>query len=333
MSDDGGARVVVAVVADDTPYCATGPELLADRLFSLGASAVSELPEDQGGVGHGAGGGADVGAGGGVRLVADLPASALDRLDVPFELLEHDPTWEDAWRDHAVAVPVGQRLLLRPEWVDADVRGAAADDLSSPDALDSADRLDSADALNSADCLDSAPRIEVVLDAAHAFGSGSHPTTRLCLEAIEGLGADLVGARVLDVGSGTGVLGVAALVLGAGSLVALDVDAAAIAATRRTAELNGVTDRVIEVSSRSVSEVTAEHGPFDLALANLLVPIIESIGADLAAAVAPGGHLVLSGLLADPSTRQVQRAIDVTGLRPADIGVAELDGWVSLVNR
>ena len=300
MSDDADARVVVAVLADDTPYCATGTELLADRLFSLGASAVSEMPGDDGGR---------------VRLVADLPVESLDRLDVPFELLEHDPTWEDSWQDHAAAVPVGERLLLRPEWVDADVRGAAAD---SPDPADS---------------LDSAPPIEVVLDAAHAFGSGSHPTTRLCLEAIERLGADLVGARVLDVGAGTGVLGVAALVLGAGSLVAVDIDPAAIATTRRTAELNGVTDRVIEVSSRGVAEVTAEHGPFDLVLANLLIPIIETLGPELAAAVAPGGRMILSGLLADPSTRQVQRAIDVTGLRPADAGVAELDGWAVLVDR
>ncbi|MBS1838759.1 MAG: 50S ribosomal protein L11 methyltransferase, partial [Actinobacteria bacterium] len=236
------------------------------------------------------------------RLVADLPARALDRLDGPYEVLEHDPSWDDAWRDHATAVPVGDRLLLRPEWVTAEPADAG--------------------------------RVEIVLDAAHAFGSGSHPTTRVCVEALEGLADELAGARVLDVGSGTGVLGVAALVLGAGSLVAVDVDSPAVAATDRTAELNGVSDRLVEVSSRTVAEVSADHGPFDVVVANLLIPIIETLGPDLAAAVAPGGRLILSGLLADPSLRQVDRALAAIGSSEVwETGggrAADLHGWVAV---
>jgi len=279
----GDGRVVVAVDAEDTPWCSTGVELVSDRLFSLGASAVSELAGD----------------GGRLRLVADLPARALDRLDGPYEVLEHDPSWNDAWRDHATAVAVGDRLLLRPEWVTADPADVG--------------------------------RVEIVLDAAHAFGSGSHPTTRLCLEALEGLADELAGARVLDVGSGTGVLGVAALVLGAGSLVAVDVDPAAVAATGRTAGLNGVSEWVVEVSSRLVAEVTVDHGAFDVVLANLLIPIIETLGPELAAAVAPGGRLILSGLLADPSTGQVERALVAIGVNFGASNELDRDGWAAVV--
>lgn len=305
--DQDVSRLVVAVEVEDTPWCATGSELVADRLFSLGASAVSEMDRDLP-VGDQR-----------QRLVADLPVAALDALTgagLTFALLEVDPTWNDTWRDHAVAVPVGERLILRPEWVPA---------VRSPGGL--------------------GDRIEVVLDAADSFGSGSHPTTRLCLAAVERLVQP--GDRVLDVGSGTGVLGVGALLLGAGSLVAVDVDPAAVIATRRTAELNGVVDRVVEVSDRRLGDVVDELGPFDLVVANLLIPIIEDLGPDLSRAVAPGGRLVLGGLLDDTHDHrvgrgeltanidrgrtQVDRAITAAGLDMALLEVARGDGWAAVV--
>ena len=311
-----GDRSVVSVAVDDTPWCATGAELVADRLFALGASAVSELV-DADGVGP--------------RLVGDLPSSALGALTdsgLVFEVLEVDPTWNDGWRDHATVVTVGERLALRPEWVAGRGGGSDGGDADQDDAEVGTGQNDGA-----ADGV-SGGRVEIVLDAADAFGSGSHATTRLCLEAVERLGSEgsLLGARVLDVGSGTGVLGVAALLLADGaSLVAVDVEPAAVAATVRTAELNGVSDRVVEVSDRPVADVVAAHGPFDLVLANLLVPIIEALGSDLAAAVAPGGHLVLSGLLSDPETGQVDRAVAALGHDVEVRHVLATDGWAAVV--
>ena len=104
-----------------------------------------------------------------------------------------------------------------------------------------------------------------------------------------------------------------------------------MAATVRTAELNGVSDRVVEVSDRPVADVVAAHGLFDLVLANLLVPIIEALGSDLAAAVAPGGHLVLSGLLSDPETGQVDRAVAALGHDVEVRHVLATDGWAAVV--
>lgn len=279
---DEDPRVVVVVTAEDTPYCATGVDLVADRLFGLGASAVSEMPET-GGLG--------------TRLVADLPGRSIDVLSssgVDFEVVEVDPTWSEGWRSHAEVVPVGDRLLVRPEWVARD-----------------------------ADLI--CGRAEVVVDAADAFGSGSHPTTRLCLAALERLVT--AGEAVLDVGCGTGVLGIAALLLGAGSLVAVDVDPAAAAATLGTARLNGVAARVTEVSLRPLPDVTDELGPFDLVLANLLIPTIEGLGHDLPSAVAAGGHLVMSGLLPE----HVDRAVAAVGADPAQVEVLEEDGWAAVV--
>ena len=286
-------RYVVLVPVGDALHA----ELVADRLLSLGASAVSEV----------------AGEDGRVALVADLlprAVAVLEAAGVDVAILTPDASWADGWRDHAVAVVAGQRFVVRPEWVPRDDAHAG--------------------------------RIEVVVDAAHAFGSGSHATTRLCLEALEGhvdqLPAD---CRVLDVGCGTGVLGAAALLSGAGSLVAVDVDPAAVESTRRTLFLNGVGERAVEVSQRTVAEVADDHGPFDLVLANLLIPIVEDLGPAMSAALAPSGSLIVSGLLAEGDPRvgsnrasgHVARAGASLGDEVDVVEVLESEGWAALVCR
>ncbi len=274
-----GPRVVVAVPVD-------GPtaDVVADELFGLGASAVSELDD-----------------GTGVALVADLPARAAGLLDRPHRVLEPEPDWSDGWQAHAGTVRVG-RLAVRPSWVAPD---GVSRGVEPGVVADGAGR--------------GAGDVEVVLDAAEAFGSGSHPTTRLCLAQVERLVRP--GDRVLDVGCGTGVLGVAALLLGAGRLTAVDIDPAAVRATAGTARLNRVADRT-QASTTPLEQV---RDRFDLVLANLLIPAIELLGADLARVVAPGGHLVVSGVLAG----QVDRVGAALGAAPAS--VTGEDGWAALV--
>src|SRR5690606_33204208 len=129
--------------------------------------------------------------------------------------------------------------------------------------------------------------IEVLVEPGSAFGSGSHPTTRLCLAAVERLITG--GETVVDVGCGSGLLGVAAALLGAARVDAIDIDPEAVRATAEVAVLNGVADEV-HVSGSPLVEVS---GGFDLVLANLLVPIIEELGPTLAARCAPGGTVLL----------------------------------------
>jgi len=292
-------RLPVEIVVQDA-----AAELVADRLFALGASAVSERP----------------GVDRSVVLVADVdPATVLDaRGDVlaGFEgvlgarILDQDPSWDTAWHDSARAWRCGERLLVRPHWVPS----------SSPSPPSSPSSSRSTSSPPPEVRFGASERIEVVLDPGPAFGAGSHPSTRACLAALEPLAP--AATRVLDVGCGTGVLGIAALLLGAAGLTAIDIDPAAVTATTSALVLNGVAGRAL-VDTTSLGSV---EGTFDLVLANLLLPIIEELGPDLAARVAPGGSLVLGGLLED----QLERAVAaLTPLSPDRVD--RDDGWVAAV--
>lgn len=163
------------------------------------------------------------------------------------------------------------------------------------------------------------------IDPGRTFGSGSHATTRLVL----GLAGTLVepGATVLDVGCGSGILAVAAACLGAGSVTAVDVDPTAPEVTAANAAANGV-GHLVTASTTPLADVVAGHQPFDLVLANLLAPIVADLAAELANAVAPGGVLVVSGLLADRWSATTDRLV---GLTVVDVSI--LDGWAAVTLR
>lgn len=134
--------------------------------------------------------------------------------------------------------------------------------------------------------------VVVRLDPGLAFGSGTHPTTALCLEWLDGL--DLQGRRVIDYGAGSGILAVAAALKGAGPVEAVDYDPQALLASEDNAQRNGVTDRV-----RAMLPVDLGPEPAAVVVANILAgPLIELAG-DISARVAPGGVLALSGILAE----------------------------------
>lgn len=227
-----------------------------------------------------------------VSLPADAVAGVLAALGGrwPLEVTGplDDRSWWDAWRPWARAAEVG-RVVVRPPWVDHDLPPGA---------------------------------VEVVVDPGRAFGSGAHVTTQLVLAALQD--RDLQGRAVLDVGCGSGVLAVAAARLGAGRVVGVDVDPEAVLASEANAAANGVVDPV-EVHLGSVGAAPA--GRFDVVVANILAPVLIDLAPAVAARVAPGGAIVLGGLLAEQA-EGVAHAYAEAG---AGMGVvAEQDGWVAL---
>ncbi|BCR05524.1 SAM-dependent methyltransferase [Desulfuromonas versatilis] len=140
--------------------------------------------------------------------------------------------------------------------------------------------------------ISSIDRLDLIM-AAGAFGSGEHETTASCLELLETLPA-VSGANLLDLGSGTGILSIAALKLGAGQAVCVDIDPAAIATCRKNCELNRVSDRVSHIQG-TLTDVP-QNG-FDMILANIYGDILLEVAEQLVAKARPGASLVLSGIL------------------------------------
>ena len=162
----------------------------------------------------------------------------------------------------------------------------------------------------------------VWLDPGLAFGTGTHATTALCLEWLDEV--PLAGARLLDVGSGSGILSVAALKLGAGHALAIDIDPQALIASRENAERNGVADRL------AVRDAALPWGSgYDIVVANILAePLLQLSGA-IAGAIRPGGGIVLSGLLASQAD-----AVAAAYAPWFDMEAARIrDDWAALAGR
>ena len=186
------------------------------------------------------------------------------------EVAETD--WAEAWKAHYRPLRVGQRLLITPSWLTPE---AAPDD------------------------------VVIELDPGMAFGSGLHPTTRLCLTLLE---QHLhPGDLVLDLGTGSGILAIAAAKLGAGFVLARDIDPVAVRVARENVERNGVAD-IVRVergslpTSGSQSEgsqpETSEPGTWNLIVVNILAEVIvDLLGRGLAGLLAPGGRLIISGII------------------------------------
>ena len=235
-----------------------------------------------------------------VRLIGDLTPSGIRGLEagslvVGIDPIEADFELSNEWRKHARAWVCGNRILLRPEWVSNDAQQQQQ--------------------------VDDGSLLEIVLEPGSAFGSGSHATTRLCVGQIAQL--DLENARVLDVGCGTGVLSVASVLVGAESVLAVDSDPEAIRVTELVAALNGVSDKIQTLPAQGF---VGDGTEFDLVLANLLLPIIEESGAQLATSVAPGGLIMVSGVLEHQQER-VEQVFSEFKLNQ----VEQEEGWLVLV--
>jgi ribosomal protein L11 methyltransferase len=189
--------------------------------------------------------------------------------------------WSEVWKEGLTALVISEHLLVRPSFV------------RPPDGF--------------------AGR-ELVIDPGQAFGTGGHASTRLALEAIAALTPGvLAGARVLDVGCGTGVLALAALALGAERAVGCDLDPLATAAAREAARANGFGARLTVFTGSLAALAPRGRAAFDLVLANLLRRELEPLLETIARATRPGGRVILSGLLTSECER-VEPALLALGL-------------------
>ncbi len=201
-------------------------------------------------------------------------------MPTPEYRIVEETDWAEAWKAHYHPVRIGRRLMIRPLWTEVELQ---------PD------------------------DVEIALDPGMAFGTGTHPTTQLCLEATEDL---LVpGANVLDLGTGSGILAIAAAKLGAAHVLALDNDSVAVAAAQENAAQNGVAGK-ITVQEGSLETVVGSARRFDLILVNILARIIiEMCSQRLGEVVRPGGLAIFSGII-DTQADDVESALRTTGLEP-----------------
>ncbi|MEJ2706108.1 MAG: 50S ribosomal protein L11 methyltransferase [Anaerolineales bacterium] len=211
----------------------------------------------------------------------------------------YERNWAEAWKKHYRPIPVGRKLIIVPAWMD------------SPDEK----------------------RIPIRIDPGMAFGTGTHPTTRLCLEFEEkilGKRGITSGMQVIDVGCGSGILSVAALKLGASRALGVDVDPEAIESARKNAQINAISER-LELGTGSLSHILA--GQFSiqratLVLANILAPvIIRLLDEGLAGLLTPGGDLLLSGILEEQAAG-VEAAARKVGLKIQER--LQFEDWVAL---
>ncbi|RGP56297.1 50S ribosomal protein L11 methyltransferase [Pseudomonas abyssi] len=206
--------------------------------------------------------------------------------ELPAHELEQieDQDWERSWMDNFHPMRFGQRLWIVPSW------HAAPD----PDA------------------------VNLLLDPGLAFGTGTHPTTSLCLQWLDA--QQLQGKTLIDFGCGSGILAIAGLLLGAKHAVGTDIDIQALEASRDNARRNQIADEHFDL-------YLPEHmpaAPADVLVANILAGPLVSLAPQLASLVKPGGLLALSGILAEQTEEILQAYQGDFELDP----VAEQDGWI-----
>lgn len=197
-----------------------------------------------------------------------------------------DQVWERTWLEHFRPMRFGSRLWVCPA-------GFTVEDTDA---------------------------VVMSLDPGLAFGTGTHPTTALCLEWLDA--ADLHGASVLDYGCGSGILGIAAALLGAAGVHAVDIDPQALAATVENARKNRVGDRIEVASPGELADFDS-----DIALANILANPLMELADTLRSRVRPGGRIVLSGILAE----QADAVASVYARKGFEMEPAVFrEGWVRL---
>lgn len=224
--------------------------------------------------------------------VSSLPALGLplESDDVTVKWVE-DEEWATAWKKHFKPIKVG-RIIVKPTWEPCD---AGPGDIT------------------------------IEIDPGMAFGTGYHPTTQLCLLALQERVRG--GELVLDVGTGSGILAIAASKLGAGSVVGLDVDSVAVEVAQENVNYAGLAD---VVSIARADSPLAFDGQADVVIANILAQVLIDMVTEIAQKVTPGGLVISSGIIAERAA-DVRASFEAHGL---DTVEEKRDGdWVLIVSR
>ncbi len=202
--------------------------------------------------------------------------------------------WENSWKQYYHAFTVGARLAVAPCWEAEDYRNEEG-------------------------------RRLLKLDPGMAFGTGTHETTLLCLEALDE--AVRGGEKVLDVGCGSGILGIAALLLGAESALGIDIDPLAVRVAGENAALNGVAGRYAALAGDLAAKA---RGRYNIITANIVADAILRLAPDILPRLAPGGLFVASGIITERE-REVAEGLAAAGLPAQDI--RRKSGWAAILAR
>ena len=228
----------------------------------------------------------------GVRLVGAIePIGDLEIRELP-----EDEDWMESWKSNFEILRIGKRLVIKPTWLELDLT-------ASPD------------------------DIVIEIDPGIAFGTGYHPTTDTCLQAMEQHIAP--GMTVLDLGTGSGILTIAAIKLGAGLVTALDIDSQAVTAARRNFKRLGI-NKQVRLGQGSVPHPTAPAGDFDLAVANISARGVADRCPFILTALKPGALFIASGLL---NTQKEEVAAVVEPLGFSLISEWPQEEWTTLLYR
>ncbi|MEJ7837397.1 MAG: 50S ribosomal protein L11 methyltransferase [Thermomicrobiales bacterium] len=200
--------------------------------------------------------------------------------------------WANSWKEHFTVHRIGDRVVIRPPWKEYE---AVADE------------------------------VVVELDPGMAFGTGLHPTTRLSVLGVEEVLVE--GDRVLDVGTGSGILAIAALKLGASIVDAVDVETVAVIATNENAARNDVAER-LHVEHGTVGSGEPFQDVYDVVLANIIARILIELSSDLVRQTRSGGHLVLAGII---ESREADVLEAFESLGATVVTRRQHEDWISLV--
>lgn len=198
--------------------------------------------------------------------------------------------WENSWKAYYHPIEIGKRLAVCPSWEDYPTS-----------------------------------RIKMLLDPGMAFGTGTHETTSLCLTALDGIIKG--GERVLDIGTGSGILAIGALLLGAESAEGVDIDPMCVRTAGENARLNGVQDKFC-VKIGDLSDKAS--GKYDVICANIVANAIIALSANVPPLLAEDGVFIASGII-DSRCDEVSGAIEKAGLKITEI--QRLNGWVCIKAR